>query len=135
MLMKGSHRFDHHNMLAGKMESQVLLYVHTYFYLICVEIFHKSSGLSMQACVCMCVHCLPVQDSLPCQCRPPELLLRAEEYNTEIDMWSVGCIFAELLVGKPIFPGKDELDQLEKIQAVMGCPTEVTMPGLNKLQW
>jgi len=67
--------------------------------------------------------------------RPPELLLGAEEYNTEIDMWSVGCIFAELLVGKPIFPGKDEMDQLEKIQAVMGCPNEHNMPGLSKLQW
>ena len=67
--------------------------------------------------------------------RPPELLLGAEDYNTEIDMWSVGCIFAELLVGKPIFPGKDELDQLEKIQAVMGCPNEHSMPGLSKLQW
>ena len=50
-------------------------------------------------------------------------------------MWSVGCIFAELLVGKPIFPGKDELDQLEKIQAVMGSPTEKSMPGLDKLTW
>ena len=50
-------------------------------------------------------------------------------------MWSVGCIFAELLVGKPIFPGKDEMDQLEKIQAVMGCPNEHNMPGLSKLQW
>lgn len=50
-------------------------------------------------------------------------------------MWSVGCIFAELLVGKPIFPGKDEMDQLEKIQAVMGCPSEHNMPGLSKLQW
>ena len=63
------------------------------------------------------------------------MLLGAEEYNTEIDMWSVGCIFAELLVGKPIFPGKDEMDQLEKIQAVMGCPNEHNMPGLSKLQW
>lgn len=78
------------------------------------------------------------QCSQPFDCaghRPPELLLGAEEYNTEIDMWSVGCIFAELLVGKPIFPGKDEMDQLEKIQAIMGCPTEHNMPGLNKLQW
>lgn len=50
-------------------------------------------------------------------------------------MWSVGCIFAELLVGKPIFPGKDEMDQLEKIQAVMGCPNEHTLPGLSKLTW
>ena len=50
-------------------------------------------------------------------------------------MWSVGCIFAELLVGKPIFPGKDEMDQLEKIQAIMGCPSKETMPGFEKLTW
>lgn len=68
-------------------------------------------------------------------CRPPELLLGAEEYNTEIDMWSVGCIFAELLVGKPIFPGSDEMNQLERIQSVMGCPTEQNMPGMSRLQW
>lgn len=68
-------------------------------------------------------------------CRPPELLLGAEEYNTEIDMWSVGCIFAELLVGKPIFPGKDEMDQLDRIQSVMGCPTEQTLPGMTRLTW
>ena len=38
--------------------------------------------------------------------RPPELLLGSDKYGPEVDMWSVGCIFAELLVGKPIFPGK-----------------------------
>lgn len=37
--------------------------------------------------------------------RPPELLLGSEKYGPEVDIWSVGCIFAELLVGKPIFPG------------------------------
>ncbi|BBG93563.1 cyclin-dependent kinase C, partial [Prunus dulcis] len=41
--------------------------------------------------------------------RPPELLLGATKYGPAVDMWSVGCIFAELLHGKPIFPGKDEL--------------------------
>ena len=50
-------------------------------------------------------------------------------------MWSVGCIFAELLVGKPIFPGKDEMDQLDRIQSVMGCPTEQTLPGMSRLTW
>ena len=83
---------------------------------------HLSLCLSTATCACFC-------------CRPPELLLGAEEYNTEIDMWSVGCIFAELLVGKPIFPGQNEMDQLEKIQNVMGCPTEQSMPGMSRLQW
>lgn len=41
--------------------------------------------------------------------RPPELLLGTTKYGPAVDMWSVGCIFAELLHGKPIFPGKDEV--------------------------
>jgi len=41
--------------------------------------------------------------------RPPELLLGTTRYGPAVDMWSVGCIFAELLHGKPIFPGKDEV--------------------------
>ena len=90
---------------------------------------HAASSCTFAALLILGSH------KLLCNCRPPELLLGAEEYNTEIDMWSVGCIFAELLVGKPIFPGKDELDQLEKIQAVMGCPSERIMPGLHKLTW
>ena len=48
-------------------------------------------------------------------------------------MWSVGCVFAELLAGKPMFPGKDEMDLLEKISRVLGSPTEATMPGCSRL--
>lgn len=44
--------------------------------------------------------------------RPPELLLRESNYGPAIDMWSVGCIFAELLYGSPILPGKNELNQV-----------------------
>lgn len=40
-----------------------------------------------------------------CWCRPPELLLGAEQYGPAVDNWSVGCIFAELLTRKPLFPG------------------------------
>jgi len=50
-------------------------------------------------------------------------------------MWSVGCVFAELLLGQGgLFPGKDETDQLDKICRIMGTPTEKTMPGVSKLQ-
>ncbi|MBA0709582.1 hypothetical protein Golax_024609, partial [Gossypium laxum] len=49
-----------------------------------------------------------LQSTLRCLSRPPELLLGATKYGPAVDMWSVGCIFAELLHGKPIFPGKDE---------------------------
>lgn len=45
-------------------------------------------------------------------CRPPELLLGTTKYGPAVDMWSVGCIFAELLHGKPIFPGKDEVSHI-----------------------
>lgn len=65
--------------------------------------------------------------------RPPELLLGSSDYGPEIDMWSVGCIFAELLVGRPLFPGIDEADELDRICKIMGSPTERTMPGVSKL--
>lgn len=51
----------------------------------------------------------------PDLCRPPELLLGATKYGPAVDMWSVGCIFAELLHGKPIFPGKDEVFPLVRM--------------------
>lgn len=59
--------------------------------------------------------------------RAPELLLSCEdsksEYSTAIDVWSVGCIFAELLQRKPLFPGKDYFDQLNRIIKVLGMPS------------
>lgn len=47
--------------------------------------------------------------------RAPELLLGAKEYSCPIDAWSIGCIFGELLGMEPMFPGKSEIDQLNKI--------------------
>lgn len=47
--------------------------------------------------------------------RSPELLLGAESYGTEIDMWSVGCIFGELLTKEPLLQGKNEVDQVSKV--------------------
>ncbi|CAN1246806.1 Cyclin-dependent kinase C-2 [Linum grandiflorum] len=67
--------------------------------------------------------------------RPPELLLGATKYGPAVDMWSVGCIFAELLHGKPIFPGKDEPEQLNKIFELCGAPDEVIWPGVSKIPW
>eukprot|EP01105_Mastigella_eilhardi_P019911 TRINITY_DN4705_c0_g1_i3.p1 TRINITY_DN4705_c0_g1~~TRINITY_DN4705_c0_g1_i3.p1 ORF type:complete len:290 (-),score=55.90 TRINITY_DN4705_c0_g1_i3:1087-1956(-) len=55
--------------------------------------------------------------------RPPELLLGATQYGPAIDMWSVGCIFVELLTGRPLFPGKSEQDQLDLIFNLCGTPT------------
>ncbi|CAM8916663.1 unnamed protein product [Rhodiola kirilowii] len=67
--------------------------------------------------------------------RPPELLLGTTKYGPAVDMWSVGCIFAELLHGKPIFPGKDEPEQLNKIFELCGAPDETNWPGVTKIPW
>lgn len=56
--------------------------------------------------------------------RAPELLLSCSEYGTAIDVWSVGCVFAELLGRKPLFPGKDYVHQLNLITKVIGSPSE-----------
>ncbi|KAL3527719.1 hypothetical protein ACH5RR_012375 [Cinchona calisaya] len=67
--------------------------------------------------------------------RPPELLLGATKYGPAVDMWSVGCIFAELLHGKPILPGKNEPEQLNKIFELCGTPDEINWPGVSKIPW
>merc|ERR1719335_1106836 len=56
--------------------------------------------------------------------RAPELLLSCADYTAAIDVWSVGCIFAELLGRKPLFPGKDYVHQLNLITDVIGSPDE-----------
>ncbi|KAI3902321.1 hypothetical protein MKW92_036469 [Papaver armeniacum] len=67
--------------------------------------------------------------------RPPELLLGTTKYGPAVDMWSVGCIFAELLHGKAILPGKNEPEQLNKIYELCGAPDEVNWPGVSKIPW
>ncbi|RPB19063.1 kinase-like protein [Terfezia boudieri ATCC MYA-4762] len=65
--------------------------------------------------------------------RPPELLLGARKYGPEVDMWSVGCIFAELLTREAIFPGASEVDQILRIFALLGVPTAASWPGYRRL--
>jgi len=55
--------------------------------------------------------------------RSPEVLMGSRNYSTPIDLWSVGCIFAEMATGRALFPGKDEKDQLSRIFMVLGTPT------------
>jgi serine/threonine protein kinase len=57
----------------------------------------------------------------------------SRNYSTSVDIWSVGCIFAELLIGKPLFPGKSNADQLRKIFKLRGTPSEETWPGVSQL--
>ncbi|KAI7749265.1 hypothetical protein M8C21_030909 [Ambrosia artemisiifolia] len=65
--------------------------------------------------------------------RAPELLLGTKLYSTAIDMWSLGCIMAELLSKQPLFNGKTEFDQLDKIFKTLGTPNEAIWPGYSKL--
>mmetsp|Transcript_39558 Transcript_39558/g.54928 ORF Transcript_39558/g.54928 Transcript_39558/m.54928 type:complete len:323 (-) Transcript_39558:208-1176(-) len=63
--------------------------------------------------------------------RAPEILLGARHYSTPVDVWSVGCIFAELVTGKALFPGHCEIEQLHKIFQIMGTPNETIWPGVE----
>ncbi|KAL4459167.1 hypothetical protein ABPG75_014032 [Micractinium tetrahymenae] len=65
--------------------------------------------------------------------RAPELLLGQRKYSTAVDVWSIGCIMAELLSKEALFAGKSEIDQLQLILKTMGSPTEETWPGVSKL--
>jgi len=65
--------------------------------------------------------------------RAPELLLGQEKYTSAVDIWSIGCIFAELACRRPLFPGDSEIDELFKIFRCLGTPTEAVWPGVGSL--
>lgn len=60
--------------------------------------------------------------------RPPELIMGARNYGTAVDIWSVGCIFAELMLRTPYLPGESDLQQLTTICKALGTPTERDWP-------
>jgi serine/threonine protein kinase len=63
--------------------------------------------------------------------RAPEIMLTFKEYTKAIDVWSVGCILAEMLSGKPLFPGRDYHHQLTLILDVLGTPTMDDFYGIK----
>ncbi|KAG7197366.1 hypothetical protein KM043_018473 [Ampulex compressa] len=63
--------------------------------------------------------------------RAPELIFGAIDYTTMIDVWSAGCVLAELLLGQPIFPGDSGVDQLVEIIKVLGTPTRDQIREMN----
>lgn len=65
--------------------------------------------------------------------RAPELLLGADTYDGGIDLWSIGCVFGELLTKNPLLQGKNEVDQLSKVFELCGVPTEESWPGFKRL--
>jgi len=67
--------------------------------------------------------------------RPPELLLGAKQYGPAVDLWSVGCVFGEMLMKRPILPGKDEADQFDLICKLCGTPEEQSWPNVSQLDF
>ncbi|GAB2292295.1 Cyclin-dependent kinase F-1 [Dionaea muscipula] len=65
--------------------------------------------------------------------RAPELLYGSTNYGMEVDLWSLGCIFAELFSLEPLFPGTSDIDQLGRIIAVLGNLTEDVWPGFSNV--
>jgi serine/threonine protein kinase len=63
--------------------------------------------------------------------RAPELIFGATEYTSAIDIWSMGCVMAELLLGQPLFPGESGVDQLVEIIKVLGTPTREEIKCMN----
>ncbi|KAG1221440.1 hypothetical protein G6F35_005989 [Rhizopus arrhizus] len=65
--------------------------------------------------------------------RAPDVLMGSRQYSTSIDLWSAGCIFAEMASGRPLFPGNSISDQLQRIFKVLGTPTEESWPKVSQL--
>ncbi|KAJ3009955.1 cyclin-dependent kinase 5 [Thoreauomyces humboldtii] len=65
--------------------------------------------------------------------RAPDVLMGSRQYSTSIDLWSAGCIMAEMASGRPLFPGSSIKDQLLRIFKVLGTPDERTWPRIKEL--
>lgn len=63
--------------------------------------------------------------------RAPELIFGSTNYTTKIDIWSLGCVFAELLIGQPLFPGESGIDQLVEIIKILGTPSVDDIVSMN----
>ena len=65
--------------------------------------------------------------------RAPELLFGAKFYGAAVDLWSIGCIFAEMLMRAPFLPGTSDIDQLSRIFTALGTPNSTVWPGIDAL--
>lgn len=63
--------------------------------------------------------------------RAPELIFGATNYTTKIDVWSAGCVMAELILGQPLFPGESGIDQLVEIIKILGTPSKDQIKNMN----
>jgi glycogen synthase kinase 3 beta len=64
--------------------------------------------------------------------RAPELILGQDKYGPAIDVWSIGCVIAEMFLGEPIFPGQSSKDQMIKIMDLLGTPTQNDITAMCK---
>lgn len=62
--------------------------------------------------------------------KAPEVLFGMRNYDSSFDMWSLGCVFGEVLNGGPLFPGSNDLHQISKISELLGSPTPPNWPGI-----
>lgn len=65
--------------------------------------------------------------------RPPEILLGGTHYSVPVDIWSIGCVLAEMATGAPLFAGDSEIDTIFKIFQKLGTPNEQMWPGVSEL--
>eukprot|EP00043_Microstomoeca_roanoka_P003969 m.46800 g.46800 ORF g.46800 m.46800 type:complete len:358 (-) comp12279_c0_seq2:103-1176(-) len=65
--------------------------------------------------------------------RPPDVLLGSVNYSGNIDMWGVGCIFAEMICGRPLFPGQEDTEQLHLIFQLLGSPDNDVWPDAARM--
>jgi len=81
-------------------------------------------------------HLVPTENNIAYICsrfyRPPELVVGATVYTTQVDVWSMGCVIAELVLDKPIFTGKSATDQLLQIMNILGTPTHEQIKIMNE---
>lgn len=67
--------------------------------------------------------------------RSPELLFGSQSYSFPVDMWSSGCIVAELITSQPLIPGSNEKEEMDLIVDLLGPPSETTWPQYKRLPW
>jgi serine/threonine protein kinase len=90
-------------------------------------------GLSRRYCCGSSSHVVLTPNVASLWYRPPDLLLGAVGYGTDLDLWAAGCIFCEILKGYPLLAGATELDQIQKIFACLGVPTALEWPSFSEL--
>jgi serine/threonine protein kinase len=65
--------------------------------------------------------------------RPPDVLLGNTHYSTAVDIWGIGCIFAEMVSGRPLFAGSNDADQVNRIFKILGTPTADSWPSMTSM--